>query len=119
MTIDTRLAEIRARCDAATEGPWLYGDRWHVQGESHRERCCRPSVAQHRASVRPSWRSSRIPRAMHLCPDRRDETKLPGGQRSCCHPSRAAWREAQLNTAMLGVDLVEQVWRVRMDIWQP
>ena len=40
MTIESRLAEIRARVDAATEGPWLHGDRWHVQGESH---CaCRP-----------------------------------------------------------------------------
>ena len=40
MTIESRLAEIRARAEAATEGPWLHGDRWRVQGESH---CaCRP-----------------------------------------------------------------------------
>ena len=37
MTIDTRLAEIRARAEAATEGPWTAlgsgvasGDHWHV-----------------------------------------------------------------------------------------
>lgn len=42
MTIETRLAEIRARVEAATEGPWEWvarttvdGDKWAVfQGES-------------------------------------------------------------------------------------
>ena len=42
MTIDTRLAEIRARVEAATEGPWEWaahttvdGDKWAVfHGES-------------------------------------------------------------------------------------
>ena len=29
------LDEIKARADAATEGPWEFGDRLHVQGESH------------------------------------------------------------------------------------
>lgn len=41
MTAADRLDAIEARANAATEGPWEVGDRYHIQGASH---CaCRPS----------------------------------------------------------------------------
>ena len=35
MSIPERLDEIQTRADAATAGPWEYGDRYHIQGASH------------------------------------------------------------------------------------
>ena len=38
--IAARLAEIQARADKATDGPWERGDHYHVQAASHCQ--CRP-----------------------------------------------------------------------------
>lgn len=33
--LEAQLNEIEAVADEATPGPWMAGDRWHVQGASH------------------------------------------------------------------------------------
>ena len=45
MNVHDRLDKIQARADAATEGPWSVGDRWHIQGASHCD--CLPQNGPH------------------------------------------------------------------------